>query len=111
MQSDSEKKKQKINNFMKILSLSQIDREMVKIEGEIFQEGYKKHGSGVLLWAKEEYPNYMLLISTFIGGIFDKLTNTFLPGMKKVVDEYLTFLNDVKARNPDLFQEEMKESN
>ena len=31
--------------------------------------------------------------------------------MKKVVYEYFTFHDDVKARNPDLYQEEMKESN
>ena len=111
MQSDSEKKKQKIYNFMKLLALTKIDKEKVKIEGVKFQEDYKKHDSGALLWAKEEYPNYMLLISIFLGGLFDKLPKTFLPGMKKVVDEYFAFHDDVKASNPDLYQEEMKESN
>ena len=57
MQSDSEKKKQKITNFMRLLSLTQMDWEKVKIEGEKFQEDYKNHGPDVLLWAKEEYPN------------------------------------------------------
>lgn len=109
MQSDSEQKNQKIINFMRLLS--KMDKEKVKIEGEKFQEDYKNHGSGALLWAKEEYPNYMLFISIFSGSLLDKVTNTFLPGMKKVVDEYFTFHNDVKSRNPDLYQEEMKESN
>lgn len=79
MQSDSEKKKQKINNFMRLLSLTQMDREKVKIEGEKFQEDYKNYGSGMILWAKEEYPNYMLFISIFMGSLFDKISNTFLP--------------------------------
>lgn len=109
MQSDSEKKKQKIVNFIKLLS--QIDQEKVKSERVRFQEDFKKHGSGLLLWAKEEYSNSMQLSSVFYGGIFDKLTKTFLLGMKKVVDEYFTLHDDVKARNPDLYQEEMKESN
>ena len=109
MQSDSEKRKYKIASFIRLLS--QIDQEKVKIEREKFQKDFKKHGSGLLLWAKEDYPNSMLLSSVFYGGIFDKLTKTFLSGMKKVVDEYFTFLNDVKTRNPDLYQEEMKESN
>lgn len=110
MYSGSEKKKQKITNFMRLLSLTQIDMEKVKIEREKFREENKKYGSGVLLWAKEEYPNWMLIVSIFFGGLFDKVIKTFLPGMKKVVDEYFTFLDDVKARNPDLYQEEMKES-
>lgn len=65
MQSDSEKKKQKITNFMRLLALTQMDLEKVKIEGEKYQEDFKNHGSGLLLWAKDEYPNWMLLISTF----------------------------------------------
>lgn len=111
MQSDTEKKKQKFINLMRLVSLSQIDQENVKIEREKFQEDFKKHGSGLLLWAKEEYPNSMLLSSVFYGGIFDKLINTFLPGMKKVVDEYFTLHNDVKNRNSELYEEELKESN
>ena len=111
MQSDSEKEKQKINNFKKLLTLTQINQEKVKIEGEKFQEDFKNHGSGIFLWAKEEYPNYLLLISTFFGAMFDKLTNNFFPGMKKVIDEYFSFHNDVKNRNPDLYQEEVIESN
>ncbi len=108
MPSDSEKKKQKLANFMRLLS--QIDREKVKIERVKFEEDFKKHGSGLLLWAKEEYPNSIQLSSVLYGGIFDKLIKTFLPGMKKVVDEYFTLHSDVKTKNPDLYQEEMKES-
>lgn len=111
MQSDSEKEKQKINKFKKLLALTQLDREKVKSEGEKFQEDYKNYGSGMLLWVKEEYPNYMLLISVFFGSVFDKLTNTFLPEMKNVVEEYFKFHNDVKVKNPDLYQQEAKESN
>ena len=57
MQSGSEKKKQKIANFLRLLS--QIDQEKMKSERVRFQEDFKKHGSGLLLWAKEEYPNLM----------------------------------------------------
>ena len=110
MQSDTEKKKQKFINLMRLVSLSQIDHEKVKIEREKFQEDFKKHGSGLLLWAKEEYPNSMQLSSVFYGGIFDKLINTFLLGMKKVVDEYFTLHNDVKNRNSELYEEELKDS-
>ncbi len=109
MDSETEKKKQKFLNFMRLLS--QIDREKVKIERVKFEEDFKKHGSGLLLWAKEEYPNSMELSSVLYGGIFDKLIKTFLPGMKKVVDEYFALHDDTKTKNPDLYKEEMRESN
>ena len=108
MQSGSEKEKQKLAKFMRMIS--QIDQKKVKIERVKFEEDFKKHGSGLLLWAKEEYPNAIQLSSVLYGGIFDKVIKTFLPGMKKVVDEYFALHNDVKTKNLDLYQEEMKES-
>jgi len=108
MHSNSEKKKQKIANFLRLVS--RIDQEKVKSERVRSQEDFKKHGSVLLLWAKEEYPYSMQLSSVFYGGIFDKLIKTFLPEMKKVVDEYFTLHDDVKTRNPGLYQEEVKES-
>jgi hypothetical protein len=111
MQSDSEKKKKIFENFMRLLFLTQIDREKAKIEGLKFQDDYKKFGSGTLLWAKEEYPNYMIMTSLFTRGSLDKLLKTFLPGMKKIVDEYFTFLNDIETQNPKLYEEEISESN
>lgn len=111
MPSNSEKKKYKKINLLKALLLSKIDWEKVKKQGDRFQEDYKKYGAGMLLWAKEEYPDYMAFISIFIGPLFSQLSSTFLPGMKKVVEEYFAFHEEVRTKNPKLYKEELEESN
>lgn len=109
MQSNSEKTKIIFKRLLQ--TITQIDWEKLKIEVENLQEDLKKYNSGTLLWAKEEYPNYMLIISALYGGIYNNLTSTFLPEMKKVVEEYFAFHDDVKVRNPELYQKEIEETN
>jgi len=109
MQSNSEKNKIIFKRLLQ--SITQIDWEKIKIEIKNVQEDFKNHKSGVLLWAEEAYPNYMLLISALFGSAFDSLTSSFLPGMKEVVDEYFNFHDEVKAKNSKLYQEEIEESN
>jgi len=92
-------------------SITQIDWQKIKIEIENLQEDIKKYKSGILLWAEDTYPNYMIIVSALFGSIFDNIISSFLPGMKKVVDEYFTFHYDVKARNSKLYLEEIQESN
>ena len=111
MHSDSEKKKYKKINLVRTLLLSKIDWEKAKIQGERFQEEYKKYGSGILLWAKEEYPDYMFFISILIGPLFYQLSGSMLPGMKIVVDEYFAFHDAVREKNSELYKEELEESN
>lgn len=111
MHSNSEKKKHKKTNFLRLLSLIKLDWEKVSIQGERFQEDYKKYGSGILLWAKEEYPDWMHVISILIGSIFDQVSSSMLLGMKTVVVEYFAFLDEVRTKNPELYKEELEESN
>lgn len=109
MLSNSERKKIIFKRLRQ--SITQIDWEKMLVEVNNLQEDVNNHKSGVLLWAEQTYPNYMLLISALFGGIFENLLSSFLPEMKRVVDEYFTFHYDVKARNSKLYQEEISESN
>lgn len=109
LKSKLKKKKSTFLRFTKLIM--QIDWGRLNIEIRRLQEDLKKYKSGILLWAKEEYPNYMLIISALYGNIFEEIISTFRVNMKKVVDEYFKFLDDVKAENLELYQKEIEESN
>lgn len=94
-----------------VKAITKVDGERLYFEAIKAQIDLKKYKSGVLLWAKEEYPNCMLIISALYGSIFENRISMFRPGMKKVVDEYFTFLDDIKAKNLENYQEEIKISN
>ena len=111
MHSNSGKRQKKRVNLVRSLLFSKIDWEKVGIQGERFQEDYKKYGSSILLWANEEYHDYMLFISSFIGPLFYQVSSSMLPGMKIVVEEYFAFQDDVRIKNPELYKEELDESN
>ncbi|MFX1258159.1 MAG: hypothetical protein ACFFAN_09890 [Promethearchaeota archaeon] len=83
----------------------------MKNQSEKFLEDYKTYGSGILLWATEEYPDWMLFISIFFGFLFYQASGSMLPGMKMVVDEYFAFQDEVKAKKLDLYNEELEKSN
>lgn len=93
-----------------ILLVNQIDWWKIKEEAQDLQEDIRKHKSGVLLWVKELYPNYMLLANGVFGNLFENIISPLKLGMKKVVDEYFTLLENVKRDNPNLYFKEINES-
>ena len=111
MHSNSNKKNQILLNLLRRIIFTKLDLKKVKSQGVKFLKDVSTFESAILLWAKEEYPDYMLFISSFIGPVFLQVSSSMLPGMKKVVDKYFAFNDEVKTKNIELYNEELEESN
>lgn len=101
-------KKRVSPNFIQIFfRLSEVSSLTLNKELTNFQKDIDKYRSGVLLWVRDCYPNVVLMYSLL--GV--DLSNLKVgPNMKEVVDEYYTFIRDVRERNPVLFNMELIES-
>lgn len=98
----------KSDMFQKLIQLSEIETEKLDKEIEDFQEDIKNYGSGIFLWLEDRYPNVVLMYSLVGVDFLSKLK--VCPRMKVVVDEYYSFIADVKNKNLRLYKEEMEES-
>lgn len=98
--------------FVKPLSKAIKDVDGKRLLLEVLKLDYdlKKYSSGVLLWANDEYPNCMLIFSALFGNLFKNRTSKFQPNMKRTVEDYFKFIEDVNNKNPKDYHDEFNVS-
>ena len=93
--------------FQSMLRLREIPQDTLNNELINFQLDIKKYRSGVFFWVNESYPNVILLYSLL--GV--NITNLQIqPDMKEIIEEYYSFMEDVRKKNPYVLNAEMNES-
>lgn len=78
-------------------------------EIKLFNEDYSKFRTGVFLWIKDKYPNFLEFLSIIAKQKFSFEINV-LDGMELVINDYFNFINDIKTFSRNLYQQEKLES-
>ncbi len=79
-------------------AIVEVDGKQLLLEALKLDNDLKKYRSGVLLWANDEYPNCMLIFSALFGNLFKNRISKFQPNMKRAVEDYFKFIENVKNK-------------
>ncbi len=100
--------KEKIELIFELIELLAAKKDTIVDDLILFILDLIKYRSGVLLWWNEDYSGLKEIFRLF--GMHDFTKEIVLDGMKDVVEEYYDFIDQVKKKNPLLYQEEIEDS-
>ena len=83
--------------------------EELREEIKFFNKDYSKFRTGVFLWIKDKYPNFLEFLRIASKQKFSIEINV-LNGMELVIKDYFNFIKDVKTFSKNLYEVEKLES-
>lgn len=91
-------------------AINEVDDKRLLLEALKLDHDLKKYKSGVLLWVNDEYPNCMLIFTALFGDLIKNRTSKFQPNMKRTVEDYFKFIEDVNIKNIKYYHDELNSS-